>query len=206
MAITRSVSRTEPNPTDRTGIPDPPNLGQNTVMEDPPADPSVPLTGIPTTAGLPPQTATPQDQLTYMAQQFQAFAQMMGTFMSQQTAAPPPPPPPRGPSVVDRTSKSIHEGYIETDESNYQTTKERDVESVSGVKALSRSDGGAELKNLLGLTEPPFSEGIMKEVLPKKIVLPKIDQYEGKTDPTDHLCHYRQSMTLHECCNIRSRD
>ena len=54
-----------------------------------------------------------------------------------------------------------------------------------------------ELQALLGETGPPFPDHIMKAQPPKGFVLPKIDLYNGKTDPIEHLSHYRHVMALH---------
>ena len=43
----------------------------------------------------------------------------------------------------------------------------------------------------------PFVRRIAKAVLPKKFKAPSFTLYDGKSDPTDHIRHYKQAMTLH---------
>ena len=43
----------------------------------------------------------------------------------------------------------------------------------------------------------PFVRRITRAVLPKKFKAPSFTLYDGKSDPTDHIRHYKQAMTLH---------
>lgn len=43
----------------------------------------------------------------------------------------------------------------------------------------------------------PFVRRIARAVLSKKFKAPSFTLYDGKSDPTDHICHYKQAMTLH---------
>ena len=43
----------------------------------------------------------------------------------------------------------------------------------------------------------PFVRRIARAVLPKKFKAPSFTLYDRKSDPTDHIRHYKQSMTLH---------
>ena len=46
-----------------------------------------------------------------------------------------------------------------------------------------------ELQALLGETRPPFPDHILMDQPPKGFVLFKIDLYNGKSNPTEHLNH-----------------
>lgn len=43
----------------------------------------------------------------------------------------------------------------------------------------------------------PFVRQIARAMLPKKFKAPSFTLYDGKSDPTDHICHYKQAMMLH---------
>lgn len=49
--------------------------------------------------------------------------------------------------------------------------------------------------------EAPFTVSVMVESIPNKITFPKIDPYDGMTDPGDFLSHYQSSMSLMNGCN-----
>ena len=82
-----------------------------------------------------------RDQFFFMAQQFQIFTQTLNAFKAQQVARHPLQQPLKNCSEADHADKSVVGGYSETDESNYQTTKENNDESVLGAKITLKIDG-----------------------------------------------------------------
>ena len=43
----------------------------------------------------------------------------------------------------------------------------------------------------------PFSTEIQNEVLPLNVRQPHLEQYEGLTDPEDHLAYFLNTLQLH---------
>lgn len=56
---------------------------------------------------------------------------------------------------------------------------------------------GVDLETLIEQVDPPFSDEIMREVLPPKFKVPNIKSYDGKSDPVEHLDSYKSWMELH---------
>ncbi|XP_028081828.1 uncharacterized protein LOC114283200 [Camellia sinensis] len=56
-----------------------------------------------------------------------------------------------------------------------------------------RTDDDSDLKD----RHDPFIQRITKVVLPKMFKAPSFTLYDGKSDPTDHVHHYKKAMTLH---------
>ena len=52
-------------------------------------------------------------------------------------------------------------------------------------------------KALHQIFQSPFSKEIEKTNLPKRFTRPTFIIYDGKTDPTEHVSHYNQSMAIY---------
>ncbi|KAK6117276.1 hypothetical protein DH2020_048987 [Rehmannia glutinosa] len=51
--------------------------------------------------------------------------------------------------------------------------------------------------NLFSPTESPFVEGIMREEIPPSFKMPQMENYDGTSDPRDHLENFQAHMMLH---------
>ena len=47
-----------------------------------------------------------------------------------------------------------------------------------------------------GVNKSPFAEWIVDEPKPKDFVVPSFKQFDGKTDPVDHIFNFQQKMAL----------
>ena len=47
-----------------------------------------------------------------------------------------------------------------------------------------------------GLNRSPFTEWIVDEPKPKDFVVPSFKQFDGKSDPVDHIFNFQQKMAL----------
>ena len=47
-----------------------------------------------------------------------------------------------------------------------------------------------------GVNRSPFTEWIMDEPKPKDFIVPFFKQFDGKSDPVDHIFNFQQKMTL----------
>ena len=47
-----------------------------------------------------------------------------------------------------------------------------------------------------GVNKSPFAEWIVDEPKPKDFVVPSFKQFDGKTDPIDHVFNFQQKMAL----------
>ena len=47
-----------------------------------------------------------------------------------------------------------------------------------------------------GVSRSPFTEWIIEESKPKDFVVPTFKQFDGKSDPVDHIFNYQQKMAL----------
>ena len=127
------------------------------------------------------------DTVQQLLQQQQAISQLVGSQINQ-------------PKEPKRNANPQSSGV-----KNDDTPAAQDDEQVaeSGTLAQSARPDQAkltteeELEILLGETGPPFSEDVMRAQPPKGFSLPKLDLYSGKTDPTEHLSHYRHAMALY---------
>ncbi|KAK6142550.1 hypothetical protein DH2020_022898 [Rehmannia glutinosa] len=51
--------------------------------------------------------------------------------------------------------------------------------------------------NLFSPTESPFVEGIMREEIPPSFKMPQMENYDGTSDPRDHLENFQAHIMLH---------
>ena len=47
-----------------------------------------------------------------------------------------------------------------------------------------------------GVNRSPFIEWIVKEPKPKDLVVPSFKQFDGKSNPVDHIFNFQQKMAL----------
>ena len=47
-----------------------------------------------------------------------------------------------------------------------------------------------------GVNKSPFTEWIVEELKPKDFIIPSFKQFDGKSDPVDHIFNFQQKMAL----------
>ncbi|XP_077223355.1 uncharacterized protein LOC143856959 [Tasmannia lanceolata] len=57
--------------------------------------------------------------------------------------------------------------------------------------------GGTPVGNRLFSRKPPFTEEVLGASAPRRFKMPQLPQYDGTTDPIDHLETYKSLMLLH---------
>ena len=52
-------------------------------------------------------------------------------------------------------------------------------------------------KVLSQISKSPFTQGIEKAKLPRRFHQPMFTMYNGRTDPVEHVCQFKQKMAVH---------
>uniref|UniRef100_A0A2N9HPP5 Retrotransposon gag domain-containing protein n=1 Tax=Fagus sylvatica TaxID=28930 RepID=A0A2N9HPP5_FAGSY len=89
------------------------------------------------------------------------------------------------------------EDYQRAQKSSRRSRPGEKTKKTSPVRKPENKDHNPVWNQLRKISHSPFSSRIERAKLPARLAPLNLITYNGKTDPVEHLSHYRQSMALH---------